>query len=405
MGLNREAGALSWVTDKLEGMESRPVISLFSGAGGLDLGVSRAAEPALVNDDSPDLYDIRLATDYAPEALETLARNSPQTKTLTGDLREIQAVDILRAASLSKGEAGLVIGGPPCTPFSKSGFWLAEKRESRDSNASLLDDYVRVVNEVKPEGFILENVQALTYSTHKKQFTRLIEGLTEAGYSVGWKVLLAAEFGVPQLRRRVFVIGRRDKGPISFPRPTHSGWSERDHVVNPDLPGFVSAREALLGIELPEDLSSLAVTGTYAKLLAEVPPGQNYLWHTPRGGGRNEWEWRSRYWTFLLRIDPDRPSTTIQAQPGPWVGPFHWDNVQTSDGLLARRLTAKEIARLFTYPETWSLPESPKDVQKQLGNSVPVELGKVVAKHLAMLLGHLEPTDEMKANRPEVALF
>ena len=115
----------------------------------------------------------------------------------------------MAAAGISVGDAALVIGGPPCTPFSKSGFWLEEKRESRDPDASLLDQFVRVVSDCQPEGVVLENVQALTYKTHSAQFARLLQGLEDAGYAVDFKVLIAADYGVPQLRRRVFVIGRR----------------------------------------------------------------------------------------------------------------------------------------------------------------------------------------------------
>ena len=99
------------------------------------------------------------------------------------------------AAGLRPKEPVLLVGGPPCTPFSKSGFWLEQKRESRDPNASLLDEYVRVVREARPEAFILENVQGLTYKTHKAQFDRLLRGLGDLGYNPQWRVLLAADYG------------------------------------------------------------------------------------------------------------------------------------------------------------------------------------------------------------------
>jgi len=98
---------------------------------------------------------------------------------------------------------------------------------------------------LKPEGFILENVQALTYSTHRAQFKRLLAGLEDAGYAVGWKVLMTADYGVPQLRRRVFVVGRRDGKHVSFPPPTHSGWSERDRSIDPTLLPYVTSTQAI----------------------------------------------------------------------------------------------------------------------------------------------------------------
>lgn len=373
-----------------------PVISLFSGAGGLDLAVDRVAEPPFATG-HPAHRPLRVAvaTDYEQQALDTLVGNMTDTRTLTGDIRTTPTQSLLEAASLNVGDAALVIGGPPCTPFSKSGFWIKEKRESRDPNASLLDEYVRVVAESRPEAFILENVQGLTYRTHKAQFDRLIAALSDLGYNPQWRVLLAADYGVPQLRRRVFVVGRRDGKPFRFPEPTHSGWSERDRRIDPTKVPHVTAADVLTdllpGTPEPEEL----VEGEFGELAAEVPPGQNYLWHTDRYAGRNVFQWRSRYWTFLLRLDPDRPSTTLQAQPGPWVGPFHWENLPDSDGALrARRLRVPELLRLMTFPDDFQVVGNRADVQRQLGNAVPLELGKVVVRALMIQLGHLDPTSD-----------
>ena len=164
-----------------------PVISLFAGAGGLDLAVERVADRPLTapTRPTPGPFHVAVATDYAPQALDTLALNLPGTVTLPGDIRETTTSDLLRAGSLSEGDAALVVGGPPCTPFSKSGFWLAEKRESRDPNASLLEEYVRVVAQSRPEAFVLENVQALTYKTHQGAYVPI-------GPSTGWYVQVAA---------------------------------------------------------------------------------------------------------------------------------------------------------------------------------------------------------------------
>jgi DNA (cytosine-5)-methyltransferase 1 len=375
-------------------MDQLPVVSLFSGVGCLDVAVERCAEPPLLQDGTPGPYRVAVATDYEPKALDVLRANFPDVATLAGDITEISSRELMDAAGIRPGEAGLVVGGPPCTPFSKSGFWIADKVKSRDPDASLLDDYVRIVREVQPEAFVLENVQALTYRNHAGVFARLLQGLDSAGYSVGWRVLIAADYGVPQLRRRVFLIGRRDRGPLRLPRATHSGWSERDRKVDVTKLPYVTCKE-VLGDLLPGDPEpSEVVEGRYADLAAEVPPGANYLWHTERGGGRDTWKWRSRYWTFLLRLDPDRPATTIQAQPGPWVGPFHWENVETSAGPRARRLRVAEIRRLQTLPDEFQLRGDRRDIQRQLGNAVPVELGKAVVRSLAESLGRLERPDQ-----------
>jgi DNA (cytosine-5)-methyltransferase 1 len=372
------------------------VISLFSGAGGLDMAVERAADAPLSAPLAPTSGPLRVAvaTDYEQQALDTLALNLRGTPTVHGDIRETPTTELLRVGSLDRGDAALVIGGPPCTPFSKSGFWLAEKRESRDPNATLLEEYVRVVADARPEAFVLENVQALTYKTHRAHFERLIAALAELGYNPQWKVLLAADYGVPQLRRRVFIVGRRDGKAFRFPEPTHAGPSETTRTWDRSLLPHVTAAEAFAGLETTAEDNEL-VEGEYGALAAEIPPGQNYLWHTPRYGGRDVFKWRSRYWTFLLRLDPHRPSSTLQAQPGPYVGPFHWENLPNTEGeLRARRLRVPELLRLMTFPDNFHAFGSRADIQRQLGNAVPLELGKAVVRALMLQLGHLDPQSD-----------
>lgn len=373
-----------------------PVISLFSGAGGLDMAVSRVADKPLESPASPATgpYSISVATDYEPLALETLALNLPDTPTIAKDIRNTPTSELLQLSSLSKGDPALLIGGPPCTPFSKSGFWLAEKRESRDPNASLLEEYVRVVAQTKPEAFVLENVQALTYKTHQTHFKQLLSALGDLGYNPQWRVLSAADFGVPQLRKRVFIVGRRDGKKFKFPEPTHAGPSETTKKWDTTKLPHVTAGDSIAHLETQSEPGEL-VEGKFGELAAEIPGGQNYLWHTTRYGGRNEFEWRSRYWTFLLRLAKDKPSSTLQAQPGPYVGPFHWENLPNSEGdLRARRLRVPELLRLMTFPDNFQLVGGRTDIQRQLGNAVPLELGKAVLRALSLQLGHLEISSE-----------
>lgn len=373
-----------------------PVISLFSGAGGLDLAVERAATAPLATNTTPESpYRIAVATDYDLESAETFRTNFPNTPTLVDDIRNIPTEALLRAGDMSVGDPALVVGGPPCTPFSKSGFWLAEKRESRDPNASLLDEFARVVEEARPMAFVLENVQGLTYKTHKAQLDRLLKKMHDLGYNPTYRVLLAADYGVPQLRKRVFVVGRRDGQAFTFPTPIFAGDSEHSkRGTTETLPMHITAAEAFEGLpDVPEP--GEVVRGRWADLAAEIPPGENYLWHTERKGGRNVFKWRSRYWTFLLRLAPDRPSSTIQAQPGPWVGPFHWENVKDVEtgNLAPRRLRLPEILRLQTFPDDFEIIGGRTSAQRQLGNAVPVELGKAVIRALGAQLGHLEASE------------
>jgi DNA (cytosine-5)-methyltransferase 1 len=351
-------------SDKIERMTSSGVtLSLFSGAGGLDLGVEATG------------FQTAAAVEINDDAADTMEKNflSMASPVIRQSILEVSTRDLLRAAGLRGRERPeLLVGGPPCTPFSKSGFWLEWKRDGLDPDASLLQAYTRVLAEARPRAFILENVYALTYNNKASRpaFDRLLSEIDQAGYHCRWAVLNAADYGVPQLRPRLFVVGtpKRSRLP-ELPEPTHSGqWERRasgagecSHVTN------AQALEGLVTTPEPEEI----IRGRWGHLLRDIPPGENYLHYTAeRGHPKPVFEWRSRYWSFLLKLSPDRPSPTIQAHPGPNVGPFHWEN---------RRLRVPELKRLFTYPDDFALAGRRISVQAQIGNSVPPLLAKQVA--------------------------
>jgi DNA (cytosine-5)-methyltransferase 1 len=341
-----------------------PAISLFSGAGGLDLGVERAG------------YKVHVSIEYDGDASQTLRRNFPDAEVLEGDICGISTRKILAAGGLRRGEAELLVGGPPCTPFSKSGNWLEYKRKGRDPEASLLDEFVRVLAEARPRTFILENVFGLAYRNHNARwFDRLLNACRANKYEVRAGVLLAADYGVPQRRQRVFVLGSRDKKP-ELPEPTHSGPHETRKSFDRSLQPHVPTRVAIGDLDGRPDLAEPEehVNGRYGHLLPEIPPGDNYLFYTAkRGHPEPLFEWRTRYWSFLLKLDPEQPSATIQAQPGPYVGPFHWKN---------RRLRLPEIKRLQTFPDDYAIVGSRRSAQTQIGNAVPPDLAQTVASVL-----------------------
>jgi DNA (cytosine-5)-methyltransferase 1 len=337
-------------------------ISLFSGAGGLDLGAHAAG------------YEVRAAVEIDGDAADTMEKNfsSLASPVIRRSILEVPTREILRAAGLKGRERPeLLIGGPPCTPFSKSGFWLDWKRAGLDPDASLLQAYTRVLAEAKPRAFVLENVYALTYNNKASRpaFERLLKEIDEAGYVYRWKVLNAADYGVAQSRPRLFVIGvpKRNKLP-EHPDPTNGGSWER-RATGLAGTGHVTTGEALKGLpDIPEEGETVA--GKYGHLLPEIPPGENYLHYTAERGHKDPlFEWRSRYWSFLLKLSPDKPSPTIQAQPGPYVGPFHWEN---------RRLRVPEIKRLFGFPDDFELVGRRASIQAQLGNCVPPPLAAQV---------------------------
>jgi DNA (cytosine-5)-methyltransferase 1 len=339
-------------------------ISLFSGAGGLDLGAEQAG------------FEVRAAVEWDRDAAATMEKNFSKlsSSVIQKDILDTSTREILAAAGLRKGQRpDLLIGGPPCTPFSKSGFWLEWKRQGLDPDASLLQAYARVLREARPRAFVLENVYALAYhnKASRPALTRLLREIDQAGYVCATQLLNAANYGVPQLRPRLFIVGVPRGKPlpeVPFPLATHGGSWERQHTGHAEI-RHVTAGEALQGLVTDSEPSEV-VGGKYGHLLAEIPPGGNYLHYTgERGHPEPIFEWRSRYWSFLLKLDPDRPAPTIQAQPGPNVGPFHWEN---------RRLRVAEIKRLFTFPDEFEFVGTRASVQAQLGNSVPPLLAKQV---------------------------
>jgi DNA (cytosine-5)-methyltransferase 1 len=346
-----------------------PAISLFSGVGGLDLGVARAG------------FDIRVAVEYERDSAASLRANHfPGTPSAVVErsIVDVPTGEILERAGLRVGEAALVVGGPPCTPFSKSGYWLEYKRKGEDPSASLLDEFARVVEEARPRAVLMENVWGLAYRNHNTvPLSRLVDRLREAGYDLRWDVLNAADFGVPQLRKRLILYGLRGEAPPELPVPTHSGWTETRRTFDSSLRPYVTSREAIGDLEDRDDLTEPdeRVGGRFGHLLPEVPPGENYLHFTAKRGHPNPlFAWRSRYWTFLLKLDPDRPSTTIQSQPGPYVGPFHWRD---------RRLRQLEVKRLQTFPDDYVvIADHRRSWQHQLGNAVPPLLAEVVSRPL-----------------------
>jgi DNA (cytosine-5)-methyltransferase 1 len=349
-------------------MQRGVAISLFSGAGGLDLGAEQAG------------YHVAAAVEVDRDAAHTMERNFPTlaSPVIRQDILGVPTREILRAAGLRGAERPeLLVGGPPCTPFSKSGFWLDWKRAGLDPAASLLQAYTRVLAEARPAAFVLENVYALTYANRASRpaFERLLAEIDEAGYACGWAVLNAADYGVPQLRPRLFVVGAPKGTPVpELPRPTHGGRWERRHTGHPVRP-HVTAGEALAGLE-PAPEPEEHVNGRWGHLIPDIPAGDNYLFYTAkRGHPEPLFEWRSRYWSFLLKLSPDRPSPTIQAQPGPYVGPFHWEN---------RRLRIAELKRLFGFPDAFQLIGSRSSQQRQLGNAVAPGLARQVVAAVAL---------------------
>jgi DNA (cytosine-5)-methyltransferase 1 len=345
-------------------------VSLFTGVGGLDLGFEAAG------------FETAVAVEMDPVSCRTLRLNR-DWPVIERDIHQVSSKELLRRARLKMGQADVLIGGPPCQPFSKSGYWArGDALRLDDARADTLTAYLRILRDVQPRAFVIENVFGLAYKGKSEGLDRILAGIeqinceTGAHYRPVWQVLDAASHGVPQHRERVFIVGSRDGKEFKFPRPTHG--APDDLLLGAEIEPYRTAWDALGNLPHRPD-PSLKLTGKWADLLPSIPEGGNYLWHTPRGGGIPLFGWRTRYWSFLLKLAKNRPSWTIQAQPGPATGPFHWSN---------RRLSIQELCRLQTLPDGLKFDCGRSDAQRMLGNAVPSLLAEVMAREIrSQLLG------------------
>ena len=355
-------------------------ISLFTGAGGLDLGLEAAG------------FETAVAVEFDDDAVRTV-RHNRDWPIIHADIHSPAATStkILETANLRVGEATLLCGGPPCQPFSKSGYWSGgDSKRLDDPRARTLDAYLRVLADTQPEMFLLENVPGMAFS-EKSEGLQLLRSEIEkinlrhgTRYSFTPRQLNAAQYGVPQTRERVFVVGHRDGLDFRFPAPTHAlpprkKWDdEEDTALNYPVPDGLArattAWDAIGHLENEPSSAELDPRGKWAGLLSSIPEGHNYLHHTDRGGGVPIFGWRTRYWSMLLKLAKNRPSWTLTAYPGPAIGPFHWSS---------RRLSARELAALQTFPSDFEILGDVRAAHKQLGNAVPSAMAELLGREMA----------------------
>lgn len=367
------------------------VVSLFTGAGGLDYGLEAAG------------FKTKVAVEKEENCCKTLEQNR-SWPVIDRDIEEVTSDEILEMAGIAKKDVDVVAGGPPCQPFSKSGYWAKGDTERMDDpRAKTLLEYMRCVEDLQPKVFLLENVKGINYSGKEegfhvlKKLTQKINQKTGSNYKLSWAVLDTADYGVPQSRRRFFLVGHRDGKKFSFPEPTHASPQETaENLDGKTVSSYVTVWDAI-GDLVNQDFKdeNLSVGGKWADLLPSIPEGENYQWHTERKGGVPIFDWRSRYWNFLLKLAKDRPSWTIPAQPGSATGPFHWES---------RLLSVREMARLQTFPEDIEFIGSRNSIQKQIGNAVPSLMGEILAGAIGHQFFGMVKKDEHKLkvekNRP-----
>jgi DNA (cytosine-5-)-methyltransferase len=341
-------------------------ISLFSGAGGLDIASVMAGIPVISS------------TDFDADCIKTLKENEKyfaDTVIIEGDLHQIDSKVFKNILNKKKYDKFIVIGGAPCQPFSKAGYWVGNqtRRGINDPRATLVDEYLRVVLDLQPDGFVFENVESLLHPTNKVIVEKFIEIIKESGYNYKIVRANALDYGVPQKRKRLFILGTKGIFKTNEPVKTHCSPELSDKLNLKPYENVGKFIEEFQGNEYYEEYE-VTKGGTYHEDLCEVPQGQNYKALTAWAGYPNpKFVADKRFWNFLLKLSPDKPSWTITAQPGPWVGPFHWDN---------RRLRVPEIAAIQTFPSFYKFVGTRRSIQKQIGNAVPCLMGKAMIEYV-----------------------
>ena len=336
-------------------------VSIFSGAGGLDVGAIKAGAKIIA------------CVENDPDAAETLRLNhfsATRSAVIEDDIQNIDFAELRGYAPT------ILIGGPPCQPFSKNGYWVKNDNRLIDEDPrNMIGQYLRAIRDLQPTGFLFENVESILHPTNIASFERFVAEAKALRYACTVYRANSADFGVPQKRKRVFVFGlRTTKHSIPQPHQTHSD-PEKPELMNGFQP-YVGVRDFIGRYSSPKfrEPQEDPRTGTYYYELTRVPPGKNYiaLSKLENYDGR-KFRAGGRFWNFLHKLHPDEPSITIAAQPGPWVGPFHWDN---------RRLRVPEVAAIQTFPDGYKFHGNRRSVQKQIGNAVPCLLGERIISHL-----------------------
>ncbi len=367
-----------------------PVVSLFTGAGGLDIGLEESG------------FHTAVCVENDEDCRETLRFNRPEwklfeesvkiernrkTKRIPGDIRDISADELLKFSGLKKGKVSLVVGGAPCQPFSNIGKKLGKNDEK---NGDLFLEFARIVKGISPEAFIFENVVGITQKKHSDVLEYMIDKFKGLGYGISYTVLNAANYGVPQRRERFFLIGIKGINEPAFPFPTH--FKDKKHyecfikdldITNDiKLKKWVTVREAFKRIPKKQenriDYALMNISDVVVNRMKYIKQGENFkvlpmelrpdCWKSGKHQGND---------TFG-RIIADLPSCTIRTAAynpakGQYIHPFE-----------NRGLSTVEMATLQTFPNNWYIRcKGSNKVTlvsggRQIGNAVPPLLGQAI---------------------------
>lgn len=303
------------------------IVSLFSGAGGLDLGFVQAG------------HNIVWANDLYDDAVETYRYNIGQ-HIVNEDITKINSTDIP--------DCDMVIGGFPCQGFSIANL----KRHTGDSRNTLYKELLRVITDKKPKYFLAENVKGILSLDKGAVFSMILKDFFEAGYNVSYKVLNSADYGVPQKRERVIIVGIRKDFPylFEFPKRTHS------ETGDDNTQRWVSVADALSVFPDPDTPNNIP-NHTYSKYKLNF---NGYIGHRP--------------------LNPDKPAPTVTARGDNKGGVVILPH---PNGL--RRMTCRELATIQSFPDDFVFRGNNSSIYRQIGNAVPVKMAYRIALQFNMV--------------------
>lgn len=349
---------------KIDYRKDIKAISMFSGAGGLDIGTQLAG------------IKVISSIDNFEDSVKTLKLNKFFKGTIheVGDITKIDGEHYKEILEKEKPEKLIIIGGPPCQPFSKAGYWVTnEKRNSNEDPRNMIIPYFKLIEEINPDGFVLENVESILHPSNKAAVDSIYENMNRLGYNYSLLKVNAADYGIPQKRKRVFFLASK-KDINATLKKTHG--SEKEILQNPNLLPYERVIDWIGKFDKSKYCSDekIDVEGKWTQELTCVPFGKNYIALTKKENYPNPvFEAGKRYWSSLLKLHPFLPSWTIIASPGHWEGPFHWKN---------RKLNIRELAAIQTFPDDYKFFGSTYSQHKQIGNAVPPLLAKKVVEEL-----------------------
>ena len=331
-------------------------VDLFCGAGGFTTGLLRAG------------FNVVCAVDSWNKAVESYRLNF-EHPCLDTDIAELTGKEIRSAAGIGKRDVDLVVGGPPC-----QGFSIQRIGPDSDSRNNLILQYARLLEELSPRMFVMENVLGLLGKRGRPLIDAFLAHMTDAGYEAEAHVVNAAEYGVPQVRKRVIVVGWRKKevAPFVLPAPTHAPAKMR------------TVQDAIGDLPAPSEVGRFGPDPLHKKTRLS-PLNQERLRHIPPGGGMEHLPVELRvdchkggadrigHRYVYGRLAADRPAATITARFDSFTrGRF-------AHPAEDRIITLREGARLQTFPDDFRFAGNQEDIAAQIGNAVPPALAEVIA--------------------------